>query len=87
MPLGASNPGNVSSFSASVAGTYSVVVTDSNGCQSSSGSGTLTVNNNLIANGNFAANASSFTTVPGYAWLERGRNYELDPVRNRKHRS
>jgi hypothetical protein len=43
VPPGASNPGNLASFLASVAGTYSVVVTDSHGCQSPSGSGTLTL--------------------------------------------
>jgi hypothetical protein len=39
-----SNPGNVDHFSASVAGSYSVVVTDSKSCSSTSASGTLTVN-------------------------------------------
>ncbi|MEK8180833.1 hypothetical protein WMW71_10830, partial [Flavobacterium buctense] len=42
VPFGASNPGNVASFSATVAGNYSVVI--SNGTCSGSGSGTLTVN-------------------------------------------
>jgi hypothetical protein len=41
VPSGASDPGNVQSFSATVAGTYTVTVT-SNGC-SGTGSGTLTV--------------------------------------------
>ena len=45
VPNGVSDPGNVASFSSSVAGTYSVVVTDNRGCVSASGSGTLTVNN------------------------------------------
>ncbi len=44
VPGGASNPGNAASFSATVAGTYSVVVSDANNCSSASGSGTLTVN-------------------------------------------
>jgi len=43
VPAGASNPGNVASFSATVAGTYSVTVTNGANC-SGSGSGTLTVN-------------------------------------------
>ncbi|WP_035678250.1 T9SS type A sorting domain-containing protein [Flavobacterium limnosediminis] len=43
VPAGASNPGNVASFSASVAGTYSVTITDGNSC-TGSGNGTLTVN-------------------------------------------
>ncbi|HMP77631.1 MAG TPA: fibronectin type III domain-containing protein, partial [Kiritimatiellia bacterium] len=44
VPPGASNPGNTASFSASVAGIYSVVVTDNRGCASDSAQGTLTVN-------------------------------------------
>src|SRR6266446_755737 len=44
VPSGVSNPGNVASFSASVAGTYSVIVTDSKSCASASGAGTLTIN-------------------------------------------
>lgn len=45
VPLGASNPGNVASFNTSVAGTYSVVVTDNvTNCVANSASGTLTVN-------------------------------------------
>lgn len=44
VPPGASNPGNVASFPASVAGAYSVVITNTLGCASASGSGTLTVN-------------------------------------------
>jgi len=38
VPMGATDPGNVSSFNATVAGTYSVTVTDSRGC---SGSGNV----------------------------------------------
>ena len=37
VPAGASNPGNVASFTATVEGTYSVVVTDSKGCKSAPG--------------------------------------------------
>ncbi|WP_439879960.1 PKD-like domain-containing protein [Pontibacter sp. MBLB2868] len=43
VPAGATNPGNVSSFTASVAGNYSVVITDSKTCSSANGSGTLSV--------------------------------------------
>jgi autotransporter-associated beta strand protein len=50
VPAGATAPGNVASFTTSVAGTYSVVVTDNNGCSSASGSGTLTVNGAPAAN-------------------------------------
>ncbi len=44
VPGGVSDPGSVASFSATVAGTYSVTITNGNGC-SGSGSGILTVNN------------------------------------------
>lgn len=45
VPTGATNPGNVASFDASVAGTYSVVITNTlSGCSSLSASGELTVN-------------------------------------------
>ncbi len=44
VPAGVTNPGNVQSFQASVAGEYSVVVTDTEGCSSDPASGTLTVN-------------------------------------------
>lgn len=42
VPGGATNPGNVASFPASIAGTYTVTVIDGNGC-TGSGAGTLTV--------------------------------------------
>src|SRR5207249_2853608 len=45
VPSGVTNPGNVQSFSASVAGTYSVIITNkTTSCASASASGTLTVN-------------------------------------------
>ena len=44
VPAGATNPGNVQSFSATVAGTYSVTITDKTSLGAGSGSGTLTVN-------------------------------------------
>ncbi|WP_240676134.1 T9SS type A sorting domain-containing protein [Botryobacter ruber] len=47
IPSGATAPGNVSSFSTSIAGTYSVVITHkTTGCVSASASGTLAVNPN-----------------------------------------
>src|SRR5204863_1206433 len=44
VPATANSPGNTDNFSATVAGTYSVVVTDHNGCSSALAFGTLTVN-------------------------------------------
>lgn len=44
VPSGVTNPGNVKSFSATVAGTYSVTITDQTSGGTGSGSGTLTVN-------------------------------------------
>ena len=44
VPAGATDPGNVASFSSGVAGTYSVVITNSTGCISAAGSGTITIN-------------------------------------------
>ncbi|WP_242087499.1 T9SS type A sorting domain-containing protein [Aestuariivivens sediminis] len=47
VPVGVSDPGSVVSFSSSVAGNYSVIVTDlSSGCSAESLPGTLTVNPN-----------------------------------------
>ena len=43
--VGATDPGNVSSFGATMAGTYTVIVTDAlSGCASASASGTVTIN-------------------------------------------
>lgn len=45
LPLGSSNPGNVASFSTTVVGTYSVVITDPvTTCSSASTSGTVSIN-------------------------------------------
>jgi hypothetical protein len=45
VPAGATNPGNVASFTSTVAGTYSVVITNTTtSCVSASASGTITVN-------------------------------------------
>ena len=43
VPAGATNPGNVQSFSATVAGTYSVTITDKTSGGAGSGSATLTI--------------------------------------------
>lgn len=43
VPAGAANPGDTASFSATVAGTYSVIVSDANGCKGNN-SGVLKVN-------------------------------------------
>ncbi len=45
VPAGASNPGNVATFNASVAGDYSVVITDANNC-TGTGNGTLSIHPN-----------------------------------------
>ncbi len=43
VPLGATNPGNVATFASAIAGTYSVVITNTvTGCGSASASGTVT---------------------------------------------
>jgi nitrogen fixation protein FixH len=45
VPAGVTNPGNVATFSSTVAGTYTVVITNTTtNCVSASGSGTITVN-------------------------------------------
>ncbi|NHM06211.1 T9SS type B sorting domain-containing protein [Flavobacterium sp. CYK-4] len=45
VPTGATNPGNVATFNASVAGSYSVIITDATTtCASLSASGTVTIN-------------------------------------------
>jgi gliding motility-associated-like protein len=45
VPGGVSNPGNVASFTTSVAGVYSVIITNiTTGCSSASASGTVTIN-------------------------------------------
>lgn len=49
VPNGVINPGNVSSFSTLTAGSYSVVITDSNsGCVSASATGYVTINSDLV---------------------------------------
>lgn len=49
VPNGVINPGNVASFSTLTAGSYSVVITDSNsGCISASATGYVTINSDLV---------------------------------------
>src|SRR5208283_3848356 len=78
VPTGATVPGNVASFTTSVAGTYSVQVTDSKGC-TGTGSGVLTVNptpsvtvnSAKVCSGTSATIAASATGGTGtytYAW-------------------
>lgn len=52
VPAGVTDPGNVASFTSTVAGTYSVVITNSSGCSSASASGNVTINAapNLVIN-------------------------------------
>jgi hypothetical protein len=71
------NPGNVASFTTSVAGNYTVVATDANGCASASGSGTLTVNASptvgvnstaICGGGSATITASPAGGTPGYSY-------------------
>ena len=82
VPGGASNPGNAASFSATVAGTYSVVVTDMHGCTGTD-AGTLSVNANPVVtvadvsacSGNSATISAGVTggAAPfSYAWTVPG---------------
>lgn len=53
VPAGVTDPGNVASFTSTVAGTYSVVITNTiTGCSSASASGTVSINAapNLVVN-------------------------------------
>ncbi|MFN5845054.1 MAG: beta strand repeat-containing protein, partial [Flavobacteriia bacterium] len=72
VPGGAANPGNVSSFNATVNGTYSVVITNTlTTCVSPLASGTVTINPNPTATVNSpsvcAGSAASVTATPGTA--------------------
>jgi len=77
VPLGATQPGNVASFQATVPGVYTVTVTDGNTC-SGQGSGTLTVNNNPTVTVNSAeicdGSSTAITATPSgngpftYSW-------------------
>ncbi|MDB5211020.1 MAG: Right-handed parallel beta-helix repeat-containing protein [Sediminibacterium sp.] len=79
VPSGVTNPGNVQSFSATVAGTYGVTITDQSSGGAGSGSAILTVNPNPAVTVNSPARCSagaavSITATPSpagtynYAW-------------------
>ncbi len=76
VPAGATNPGNVSNFPATVGGLYSVTITNAVGC-AGSGSGTLTVNptpavdpisNQTVCNGASTAAITFTGTGTSYTW-------------------
>jgi len=70
VPSGVTNPGNVASFSASVAGTYTVLITDGSGCTGTN-SGTLTVTPNPTVSVNSATvcdgSSATITATPSPA--------------------
>ncbi|MFY7741763.1 MAG: hypothetical protein ACOVQR_03885, partial [Flavobacterium sp.] len=72
VPTGASNPGNVATFTTTVAGVYSVIITDTTtNCVSPSASGTVTVNPNPTVTVNSpavcAGASATVTATPGVA--------------------
>ncbi|MFN6015210.1 MAG: PKD domain-containing protein, partial [Flavobacteriales bacterium] len=79
VPTGATNPGNVASFTTTTAGSYSVIITNTvTNCVSLQESGTVTVNPNPTVTVNSpavcAGNSAAVTATPGeaatysYAW-------------------
>jgi gliding motility-associated-like protein len=78
VPTGATNPGNVASFSATVSGTYSVIITNpTTGCSSTSASGLATINPNPTVTVNSPSSCGGSVTVTAtptpagtynYAW-------------------
>jgi hypothetical protein len=76
VPNGASDPGDVASFSASVAGSYCVVVTDGNGCTNRACGAlvlnqppSVTVNSPSVCAGSATINATPSGSGPfSYAW-------------------
>ncbi|MFM7018781.1 hypothetical protein, partial [Flavobacterium sp.] len=78
VPSGATNPGNVPSFSTSTAGIYSIIITDLlTGCSSSSVSGVvtsnanpiLTVNSPTVCQGNPATVFATAATAANYSYV------------------
>ncbi|UPQ78562.1 T9SS type B sorting domain-containing protein [Flavobacterium azooxidireducens] len=72
VPSPASNPGNVASFTTTIPGVYSVIITDlTTGCQSVSTSGIVTVNPNPTATVNSPTvcegTSATLTATPGVA--------------------
>jgi gliding motility-associated-like protein len=77
VPAGATNPGNVASFSTPVSGQYSVIITSSAGCSSTSVSGTVTLNpapTVSVNSPNVCASSATVTATPSpggtysYVW-------------------
>ncbi|WP_297510347.1 gliding motility-associated C-terminal domain-containing protein, partial [Flavobacterium sp.] len=79
VPSGATDPGNVASFATQIAGTYSVVITDTaSGCSSNAANGTVTVNQNPTVTVNSSTvcqgQSATITATPGtsgtfsYVW-------------------
>jgi gliding motility-associated-like protein len=79
VPVGVTNPGNVSTFGATVSGTYSVIVTSTTtNCSSLSASGTVTINANPTVTVNSPTvcqgASATITAIPGttgnysYSW-------------------
>jgi gliding motility-associated-like protein len=78
VPTGATNPGNVASFTATVSGTYSVVITNATtGCVSPSATGTVIINSNpvvvvtgdSVCQGNLATISTSITPTGTYTYV------------------
>jgi len=67
VPLGVTDPGNVASFSTSIAGTYSVIATNSDGCPTASVSGIVTVITSIPV----VVNCSPNTTQSACAYAEQ----------------
>jgi gliding motility-associated-like protein len=65
VPSGFTNPGDVATFTTTVAGVYSVVITNTiSGCSSSSASGTVTINTIVVPTFNTIAPICSGTNAP-----------------------